>query len=213
MLVVSRHLANACSVPTALFDELEEFGGELGRLVKTELSGGFRELFTRACASTAHERRGLPERCTKAWFEATFCRGVEVRDADAVWPTLASVNIYNPLVLLAALPAVKARYLQEASVTIRSATHHVIGLSADDGSGLRPGMLGELRSLIYSCFFFGVTANASDYTLRDGLAARAKGVPIDHEEGSEANWIYEPPAALARLQHMLSLEGRPSSRE
>ena len=81
--------------------------------------------------SISRSSSGLPDRCNREWFAQTFCEGASLADPDTepVWPKIAFINVYNPLALLAALPVVEAKFLAETAISLRSATHKVMGMS------------------------------------------------------------------------------------
>ena len=65
MVILSRHFSQACKLPTALFNELGRWGGELGALVQGEMKETFQELYARACATTPAQRRYATEDRTR----------------------------------------------------------------------------------------------------------------------------------------------------
>jgi len=213
LTIASRYLAHTCRMPTTLFHQLGIHGGELGRALRDEQLDTLKELYTRACASTTAERRGLPRRCDREWFTRTFCNGAHVGEGESPVSKVSSINLYNPLVLLAALPSFRERYLSETCVPVRSATHTIVGRSGAGGSGVQEGALRELRTLIYTSFFAGVSSNASDFSLRQPLQDAPCTLPLvlDGEEGLEPGrydgsadaWSYEPSAALDVLRRLL----------
>ena len=144
-------------------------------------------------------------------FEAQFCKGAglaSLKDDEDVWEKIDSLNLYNPLALLAALPAVEERYLAATGVIVRSATHKIIGISEGEGSGVQPHRLSELRRLIYTCFFSGSVANASEFEPRE--AAETPTVPLHTEaaptgaEADGASWSYDPMQSFDALGDMLN---------
>jgi len=136
-----------------------------------------------------------------------------VGEGESPVSKVSSINLYNPLVLLAALPSFRERYLSETCVPVRSATHTIVGRSGAGGSGVQEGALRELRTLIYTSFFAGVSSNASDFSLRQPLQDAPCTLPLvlDGEEGLEPGrydgsadaWSYEPSAALDVLRRLL----------
>jgi len=205
LTILSRHFARSCRVPTALFDALGKHGGELGETLRDEQVEAVEELFSRACATNTAARRGLPVRCNRKWFAQVFCKGATLNDGERVWSKMDSVNLYNPLVLLAALPEVEERYLAETCVTVRSATHKIVGMSAEEGSGVEPGRIADLRGLVYHALLYGLTSNASDFTLRDGLRVESPcTIPLDIEGDSQRMWKYDPSASLDELRDLLA---------
>lgn len=127
LTIVSRHVAHAVRVPVRLFDHLGTYGGHLGETLLNEQKQVINDLYKRACSSDPTERRGLPPRCNREWFAATFCKGASLGDGEDVWSKVETISLYNPLCLLAAIQTIDKRYLAEVSVSVRSATHAVIG--------------------------------------------------------------------------------------
>ena len=73
-------------------------------------------LWGRACAS-GDARKGLPARCDRTWFAATFCGGrheVAVREgSDSVWDLVEGFAQYDTMAVLAAVPALRARFFTD----------------------------------------------------------------------------------------------------
>jgi hypothetical protein len=87
-------------------------------------------------------------RCDRTWFARTFCAGAQANNEEEVWAAVDSVNLYSPIALLAALPGSTLKnYFKTMHFTVRSATHHVIGLTEEvpPRNVINPG---ELRSLV-----------------------------------------------------------------
>ena len=202
LVIVSRHLAHACRVPSELFDVLAKHGGRLGETLRDEQRESANVLYMRASAPPhdAAVRRNLPARCDAEWFAKKFCGGeqpLEPPDVAAdgtpdVWQMVESINMYNPMVLLAALPPFVDQFLIGTPVTVRGARHQVIGLSAESADCVRDGHLARLRNLIYQCLYTGATSNASEYSLGSPppLPLLFKGERVEVEEET-------PPASPA----------------
>merc|ERR1712217_357873 len=84
-------------------------------------------------------------------------------------------NVYSPLALLAALPGVMKRYLQATPVTVRAATHQVIGWSIDQECVSSPA---ALQKLLLHLLLYGARCNVSEYKFGDvpRIAIRLDGV-------------------------------------
>ena len=82
-------------------------------------------------------RKGLPERCDREWFSRTFCGGADLTEVgpDMIWPHVKSLNFYDPLTLLAAVPACLKRFFKPVSKVWNGAEHIVIGTENDAGTG------------------------------------------------------------------------------
>ena len=102
-------------------------------------------------------------RCDRAWFAKTFCAGVEASSDEEIWNAVDSVNLYSPIALLAALPGSTIKnYFKTMPFTVRSATHHVVGLTEEvpPRNVINPG---ELRSLVIQSLLSAALANESEF--------------------------------------------------
>ena len=71
-------------------------------------------------------------------------------DTD-VWPSMESLNVYNPISLVAALrPTFVDHVLDAVLVPVRSAIHKIVGITLQS-SGVRDAA--ALRGFICSCIF------------------------------------------------------------
>eukprot|EP00927_Polykrikos_kofoidii_P035594 TRINITY_DN30152_c0_g1_i1.p1 TRINITY_DN30152_c0_g1~~TRINITY_DN30152_c0_g1_i1.p1 ORF type:complete len:831 (-),score=87.74 TRINITY_DN30152_c0_g1_i1:175-2667(-) len=165
MIVLSRHLAQACRVPRQLFDALASHGGRIGELAQESCKGSMEELWNRASAdpSDLKQRRGLAVRCDRDWFMRTFCSAdADMSTEGGIWERLQCFSIYNPLALLAALPLSVSRFMQATYLRVRSAKHTIIGLSGDT-PGVENG--DQVRAIVFQCLFKGTRFNCSDFSL------------------------------------------------
>ena len=104
LVVLARH-KQLNRVPIGLFDVLE-LCGPLGAVLASEQRESLEGLWKQVCSPQSSEHRAnLPERCDRAWFEKTFCGGNRVDDDANLWAALESINIYGPLAIVAAEPA------------------------------------------------------------------------------------------------------------
>ena len=162
MVVLSRHVAMECCIPISFFNALGSHGGEVGRKIYNSERSSLEKLWRCSSAPAASLSRGnLPDRCDKKWFSDTFCAGRQVDKEDDVWKSVEAVNIYSPLALLAALPGDTLRsYFRTMPFPIRSATHHVVGLT-DQVPHRNVRNPSELRSLIVQSLLSAALANES----------------------------------------------------
>ena len=96
LLVVSRHAAYSCTVPRQMYDELAATGSHIGKHLQMIQRSSIERLWQRAASPEGSaERAGLPARCDKQWFAATFCAGKGAeRDAGAsIWDLVVSFNM------------------------------------------------------------------------------------------------------------------------
>lgn len=183
LIILSRHLAHACSVPRQMFDALETHGGALGKKLAQVERESIQELWRCACAAPGEERRGLPLRCDRQWFVSMFCPHGPPTDDGNVWPAVESFSIYNPLALCAALPLVVERFLQATQLTVRSATHHVVGLSKEMPGVEKPD---DVRALVYQCLFKGALINASEFDMQPPPS-----IPLDVGSAEGGDWNFD----------------------
>mmetsp|Transcript_31421 Transcript_31421/g.66489 ORF Transcript_31421/g.66489 Transcript_31421/m.66489 type:complete len:767 (-) Transcript_31421:164-2464(-) len=165
MVILSRHVAKECCIPRHFFDVLGSHGGVVGKRICDSERNSLLNLWRCACAPIGSAARGnLPERCDAQWFAETFCAGREAKTEDDVWNYVEAVNLYSPIALLASLPGETLKsYFQTMPFTVRSATHHVIGLTEEvpPRNVRNPS---ELRSLVVQCFLSAALANESEFT-------------------------------------------------
>ncbi|KAL1514517.1 hypothetical protein AB1Y20_003615 [Prymnesium parvum] len=162
LVILSRHVSRACRVPRAIFDALEASGGTVGARVAAAQRHAIVVLWRRVGLPRGDAgRAGLPERCDRDWFHTTFCGGKRVASEAEVWANVDSLTLYSSIALVAALPGdTFENYLQATYVTVRGATHAVIGLHANSHCAKN---VHELRSLLVQCFFTASRVNQSTF--------------------------------------------------
>lgn len=164
MVILSRHVAKECCIPRNFFDVLGSHGGEVGKRIYDNERNSLLNLWKCSCAPAGSSDRGnLPERCDANWFAENFCAGKSAGSEDQVWKSVEAVNLYSPIALLAALPGETVRsYFQTMPFPVRSATHHVIGLTEEvPGQNVRNPS--ELRSLVVQSLLSAALANESEF--------------------------------------------------
>jgi len=177
MVILSRHLAKECCIPRHFFDVLGSHGGGVGQRIYQSERNSLLNLWKCSSAPLGSSARGnLPDRCDRAWFARTFCAGAEANNDEDIWNAVDSVNLYSPIALLAALPGSTLKnYFKTMPFTVRSATHHVVGLTEEvpPRNVINPG---ELRSLVIQSLLSAALANESEF--QKGLPPK---VPIRME--------------------------------
>ena len=84
LVVVSRFAAYQCQMPRSLYDRMAASGARIGKHLQRVQRLSIEKLWQRACAPEgAPERQGLPARCDRAWFLATFCSRAAGEGASA----------------------------------------------------------------------------------------------------------------------------------
>ena len=96
-------------------------------------------------------RAGLPARCDRGWFEATFCEGAAVADGADVWSYVSTFNMYDPLALVAAVPALADKFRFDECI-VHGTRHRVAGSSSE-----RPGVAASLQEWLEEAFVEGCT--------------------------------------------------------
>lgn len=78
--------------PHTLADDMACTGHHIGKRLRDTQRGSIEGLWKRACAPEGPDRLGLPARCDKQWFCATFCdgRGKERGGKDSIWDLVVS---------------------------------------------------------------------------------------------------------------------------
>eukprot|EP00579_Thalassiosira_antarctica_P031513 CAMPEP_0202033678 /NCGR_PEP_ID=MMETSP0905-20130828/66170_1 /ASSEMBLY_ACC=CAM_ASM_000554 /TAXON_ID=420261 /ORGANISM="Thalassiosira antarctica, Strain CCMP982" /LENGTH=1263 /DNA_ID=CAMNT_0048597589 /DNA_START=136 /DNA_END=3927 /DNA_ORIENTATION=+ len=164
MVILSRHVAKECCIPRNFFDVLGSHGGEVGKRIYKSERDSLINLWKCSCAPSGSAARGnLPERCDAHWFADNFCAGKMASSEEEVWQSVEAVNLYSPIALLAALPGETVRsYFQTMPFPVRSATHHVIGLT-EEVPPLNVTNPSELRSLVVQSLLSAALANESEF--------------------------------------------------
>jgi hypothetical protein len=161
LVVMSRFAAREGHVPRTLFDVLAKYCGQVGQFLSELQRQRIQVLWQQATAPERDEARGnLPARCDRAWFLSTFCSGREPTKED-IWDNIDNFNIYSPMALLAVLPGVVRIHMEATPVTIRAATHQVIGWSADQCCVTDPE---GLQNLLLRSIVYGTRLNVSEFT-------------------------------------------------
>lgn len=140
LVILARFTAYAAGVPAFVFDELATIGHPVAlRLRESEIRSAT-DLWQRCALPEGHEQRlGLPGRCDRAWFARQVCGGQDLSDLAEdvpIWPYVTTVALYDPLCLLAALPATLQRFFVLDTKVVRGVEHIVIG-SSEDRNGIR----------------------------------------------------------------------------
>jgi len=201
MVVISRHIAHACSLPRTLFDTLASHGGAFGTNLRDVQCQGILQLWEYVNAPTDQPaaRGGLPARCDRAWFVSEFRPNGPPTNNDDVWNAIESFNVYCPLAILAAIPCILERINVQTVVTVKSTVHTVLGLTESD---FEPHVLVQIRALMYQCLFKGIRLNASEFDLPDPPP-----IALNEHHGS---WHYNPSEDALGWLRLRSPFGSPS---
>jgi len=186
MVIMSRHVAQACNLPRLFFEAVASHGGSLGQIMVGVLKRGIQELWRNVNRPDGVVGRGgLPDRCNREWFHRTFCSPTSVLpdEGEDVWQAVGAFRVYSALGLCAALPSLAEDCLNPMRVSVRSATHHVLGISRENHGVKDPN---RLRSLLYQCIFKGLRLNASEYNLTAPPA-----IPLSFEVAGQEGPMWE----------------------
>merc|ERR1719401_1010691 len=77
----------------------------------------------------------LPARCDKQWFCNTFCggEGADRGKNDSMWLLVKTFNMYDPLALLAAIPARQKQFFEPTQHSLQDGImNSIIGTSAEN---------------------------------------------------------------------------------
>uniref|UniRef100_A0A7S3T6Y1 Uncharacterized protein n=1 Tax=Emiliania huxleyi TaxID=2903 RepID=A0A7S3T6Y1_EMIHU len=161
LLVLSRFAAYGCQVPRSTYDDLAATGGQIGRRLQETQRTSIERLWRRACApADSPSRAGLPVRCDKRWFCDTFLGGDGRDRAEdvSIWDLVRGFNMYDPIALVAAVPALAERFFETDDLVVHGVRHRVVGVSADR-SGVRPGS--GLQEWLCAAFLEGARLEAA----------------------------------------------------
>jgi len=182
MVILSRHVAKECCVPRHFFDVLGSHGGQVGKRIYDSERNSLLNLWRCSCAPAGSKARGnLPERCDKNWYAENFCAGTLAKSEEEVWNLVEAVNLYSPIALLAALPGETLKtYFKTMPFPVRSATHHVIGLTEEVPyrNVCNPA---ELRSLVVQSVLSASLANESGASFKQQEPPMIP-IRMDHEQ-------------------------------
>jgi hypothetical protein len=146
MTIVSRHAAVAAKVPRGIYDDMAATGHEIGVRLRDAQRQAIEELWKRACLPAGDKARmGLPERCDAKWFLKSFCGGNgegRTRE-DGIWDLVQTFNLYDPVTLVAAMPALRELFFSSYVVELNGAEHHVIGVDEQRHGVIDPSALAE----------------------------------------------------------------------
>ena len=141
LTVLTRHAAGVCQVPRWVYDELAE-RSPVGKRLQDIQRDSIEVLWRKAnMPPGVPERKGLPDRCDKAWFCKTFLggQGDDRAGTDSIWDLVLGFNLYDPLTVLAAVDRVRQEFMDPYEIDIAApfhasgqatpVRHQIIGLS------------------------------------------------------------------------------------
>ena len=156
MVVLCRHAAYACPVSKKIYDTMKRTNSPIGKRLHLAQKSSIENLWKRASATEGGpERMGLPARCDRDWFQRTFCGGAVIEGAEC-WPYVTTFNMYDPMAIIAAVPALRERFFIARTKVIQGVQHQVIGISKEE-NGVREAP--PLHHFMLNAFFQGITAD------------------------------------------------------
>jgi len=94
-------------------------------------------------------REKLPDRCNREWFCRTFIEKDDVDEDKSIWNQITKVNLYDPLALLACVPAFREMHFEWKTKMVKNTPHIVTGISIQE-NGIKNAiaLCDELFSLL-----------------------------------------------------------------
>ena len=174
MIIVSRFAAYACQLPRNLYDTMASSGADIGEHLKDVQRTSIESLWRKANGPPSSAARGhLPARCDKDWFIGTFCasssKAAMLDGNSPIWDHVTGFNMYDPLALLAATPAMRHLF-HFVEHTVGGTVHRVAGISAES-----PGVTVQAADIMAQAFLHAmkiqqrVTARLSRIEHQAGL--------------------------------------------
>lgn len=168
MTVVTREVAYLCQMPFELYDLMESTGNPIGTCLKGRQQPALQTLFEAACAPAKSAARGaLPLDRDRRWFVEVFCGSVDpgIAAGDDIWPHVDKFNLYDPINLIAAVPALCERFFHPTLVRVNTTTHRVIGVSREQ-HGIKN--IEALRSFLQDAEIAALTQTSETESCWDG---------------------------------------------
>ena len=149
-ITVSRWSAYGSSVSTNLLDELARTEHMVACNIRNVSESNLMKLWKKVNFPLDDPRREkLPERCDRDWFCRTFTSKYTISDDESVWGQVTKVNLYDPLALLACVPAFRELHFDWKTKVIDNTPHIVTGISNEDKGIIDASALNdELFSLL-----------------------------------------------------------------
>lgn len=152
MTVVTKTAAYAAAVGKQFYEDLGNTGHEVGTRLRDVQKDSLDGLWHRAnLPADDPERGGLPARCDRAWFLATFCsgQGQDVPAKESIWGKVTQLNLYDAVAMLVAA-GTDGQLFSPTSVEVKGTQHQVIGISKNVSGVVDPAgvaaRLGELST-------------------------------------------------------------------
>lgn len=132
MTVLTREAAYAARVSRSIYKQMAATGHPVGMKVdesQNRMADDLWHLVNLPCGDPS--RLGMPARFDRQWFCHTYCGGAGAERAanSSIWDLVQTANLYDPMTLLAAIPAFRDQFYSPHVVRVRAVDHLIIGLS------------------------------------------------------------------------------------
>ena len=150
-LTISRYAAYGCPIAVSVLDSLCETEHMVAHNIKGVSVNSINSLWKKVNYPEDDPRREkLPARCDRTWFCRTFF-GTDDTDKNAeesIWGLLENLNMYDPLALMACVPAYReANFLWDTKY-VNGTPHRIAGVSqAQNGIVDASSMSDEMAAL------------------------------------------------------------------
>ena len=209
LIIASRFVAYTCQLPKTLYDRMARMATPISMHLQGVQQEAIEQLWMRACAPEGSGKRaGLPARCDREWFCKTFCGcgAGEIGEGEPIWDRVLGFNMYDPIALLAATPAMQHLFTF-ATFDVGGTSHRVAGLSADS-----PGIHPQVEQLMAKGFIAGLKAekrqmraSRSSFSSFGALdEASSMGRRSGNDRDSEWSRSFSPSAGQGRSSPQLS---------
>jgi hypothetical protein len=141
MVITTREAGYAAKLPFELFARMAATGHTIGVRLNHKQVRSINALWQKANAAAGSEIRGkLPVDRNRSWFVDTFCGREDpgISPDDDISPFVREVTLYDPINLIAAIPALRDRFFRPHLVQVAQATHAIIGLTRENHGVMNP---------------------------------------------------------------------------
>lgn len=146
---VSRYAAHAAQLPVVAYDQFEQTGNPVGRILKGINQEVFEVLWATANLPADDPRRTLAPHFNRTWFQNIFCKGQEIdlQEGESIFPHVQGVNVFDPLALLSVSRTHSREHFNPTTVRTNGIEHTVIGITPNNSGVKNPD---SLRGLLTS---------------------------------------------------------------
>ena len=150
-LTISRYAAYGCPIAVAVLESLCETEHMVAHNIRTTSVTSINSLWKKVnYAEDDPRREKLPARCDRTWFCRTFF-GTDDTDKDSeesIWSLLENLNMYDPLALMACVPAFRETNFLWDTKYVNGTPHSIAGVSqTQNGIIDATGMSDEMAAI------------------------------------------------------------------